>query len=47
MIVSDLPSPVEASNQMTNSYRGFVQPFPPPIKSTTGFSGIMPQGVHS
>jgi len=35
MIVSDLPSPVEASNEMTNSYRGLVQPFPPPIKSTT------------
>jgi hypothetical protein len=45
MIVSDLPSPVEASNERTNSYRGFAQAenrFPSPIKSTTGFSGIMP-----
>jgi hypothetical protein len=44
MILSDLPSPAEASSKAMNSTRGFAQAgnrFPPRIKSGAGFFGIM------
>jgi len=44
MILSDLPSPAEASNQPASGGRGFAQAGnrrPPRIKSGAGFFGIM------
>jgi hypothetical protein len=44
MILSDLPSPAEASSQTTNVAKGFAQAgnrYPPRIKSEAGFFGIM------
>jgi hypothetical protein len=44
MIFSDLPSPAEASSQMTNRETGFAQAgnrYPPRIKCGAGFFGIM------
>jgi hypothetical protein len=44
MIFSDLPSPAEASSQMTTRAKGFAQAgnrYPPRIKSGAGFFGII------
>ncbi len=44
MIFSDLPSPAEASGQLTNHAKGFAQAgnrFPPRIKCGASLFGIM------
>jgi hypothetical protein len=44
MMFSDLPSPAEASTQLTNCAKGFAQAgnrYPSRIKCGTGFFGIM------
>jgi hypothetical protein len=43
MILSDLPSPAEASGRVKNAGQGFAQAgnrYPPRIKSGAGFFGI-------